>query len=110
LPGGNREIEDTHERKARTPTESEDTHWAEIEGRKSRTPTHRKSRTPTRLPGFFFSESGCPGLFFRTVRHRELATKTNVLIIHFVDTSHSALLRMWDKPQRGYKAMGYRMA
>ncbi|MGQ0598812.1 TOTE conflict system archaeo-eukaryotic primase domain-containing protein [Aquabacterium sp.] len=41
--------------------------------------------------------------------HREHATKTDVRIIDFVDTGHPALLRMWDKRQRGYKAMGYRM-
>lgn len=27
-----------------------------------------------------------------------------------VDTGHPALLRMWDKGQRGYRAMGYRIA
>lgn len=42
--------------------------------------------------------------------HREHATKTDVRIIDFVDTGHPALLRMWDKRQRGYKAMGYRLA
>lgn len=41
--------------------------------------------------------------------HRELASKTDVRIIDFVDTGHPALLRMWDKRQRGYRAMGYRM-
>lgn len=41
--------------------------------------------------------------------HREHAGKTNVRIIDFVDTGHSALLRMWDKRQHGYRAMGYRM-
>jgi len=30
-------------------------------------------------------------------------------IIDFVDAGHPALLRMWDKRQRGYRAMGYRM-
>lgn len=39
--------------------------------------------------------------------HREHATKTDVRIIDFVDTGHPALLRMWDKRQRGYRAMGY---
>ncbi len=39
--------------------------------------------------------------------HREHAGKTNVKIIDFVDTGHPALLRMWDKRQRGYRAMGY---
>ncbi len=42
--------------------------------------------------------------------HCEHATKTDVRIIDFVDTGHPALLRMWDKRQRGYRAMGYRMA
>jgi len=30
-----------------------------------------------------------------------------VRIIDFVDTGHPALLRMWDKRQRGYRAKGY---
>jgi len=42
--------------------------------------------------------------------HREHAEKTDVRIIDFVDTGHAALLWMWDKRQRGYRAMGYRMA
>jgi len=42
--------------------------------------------------------------------HREHATKTDVRIIDFVDTGHPALLRMWNKRQSGYRAMGYRMA
>lgn len=41
--------------------------------------------------------------------HREHATKTDVRVIDFVDTGHPALLRMWDKRQRGYRAMGYRI-
>ena len=41
--------------------------------------------------------------------HREHATKTDVRIIDFVDSGHPALLRMWDKRQRGYRAMGYRV-
>lgn len=41
--------------------------------------------------------------------HREHAGKTDVRIIDFVDTGHGALLRMWDKRRRGYKAMGYRI-
>lgn len=40
--------------------------------------------------------------------HREHATKTDVRIIDFVDTSHPALLRMWEKRRQGYRAMGYR--
>jgi len=41
--------------------------------------------------------------------HREHASKADVRIVDFVDTGHPALLRMWDKRQRGYRAMGYRM-
>ena len=42
--------------------------------------------------------------------HREHVNKTDVRIIDFVDAGHPALLRMWDKRQRGYRAMGYLMA
>jgi hypothetical protein len=35
--------------------------------------------------------------------------KIDVRTIDFVDTGHSALLRMWAKRQRGDKAMGYRV-
>ncbi len=41
--------------------------------------------------------------------HREQAGKTDVRIIDFVDSSHSALLRMREKRQRGYRAIGYRI-
>ncbi|QTF09699.1 DEAD/DEAH box helicase family protein [Brenneria izadpanahii] len=41
--------------------------------------------------------------------HREHAGKTDVRIIDFVDKGYPVLLRMWDKRQRGYKAMGYRI-
>lgn len=41
--------------------------------------------------------------------HREHADKTRVRIIDFVDAAHPVLLRMWDKRQRGYQAMGYRV-
>ena len=41
--------------------------------------------------------------------HREHNTKTDVRIFDFVDTGHPALLRMWDKRQRGYRVMGYRI-
>ncbi|KAB0617458.1 DEAD/DEAH box helicase [Castellaniella defragrans] len=41
--------------------------------------------------------------------HREHASKTEVRVIDFVDTGHPVLLRMWDKRQRGYRAMGYRI-
>ena len=30
-------------------------------------------------------------------------------IIDFVDAGHPVLLRMWDKRQHGYQAMGYRI-
>ncbi len=41
--------------------------------------------------------------------HREHATKSDVRVIDFVDTGHPALLRMWEKRQRGYRAMGYKI-
>lgn len=42
--------------------------------------------------------------------HREHADKVSVRIIDFVDAGHPALLRMWNKRQAGYRAMGYRLA
>jgi len=41
--------------------------------------------------------------------HREHVSKSDVRIIDFVDTGQPALLRMWDKRQRGYRAMGYKI-
>lgn len=41
--------------------------------------------------------------------HREHATKTDVRIVDFVDAGHPALLKMWEKRQCGYRAMGYRI-
>jgi len=41
--------------------------------------------------------------------HREHVSKADVRIIDFVDAGHPALLRMWEKRQRGYRAMGYRV-
>ena len=41
--------------------------------------------------------------------HREHADKSNVRIVDFVDTDQPALMRMWEKRQRGYKAMGYQI-
>lgn len=41
--------------------------------------------------------------------HREQFGKVSVRIIDFVDTGHPALVRMWSKRQRGYRAMGYRV-
>ncbi|KIQ37693.1 TOTE conflict system archaeo-eukaryotic primase domain-containing protein [Pseudomonas viridiflava] len=42
--------------------------------------------------------------------HRSHADKVDVRVIDFVDAGNAALMRMWDKRQAGYKAMGYRMA
>ena len=42
--------------------------------------------------------------------HRTHANKTHVRIVDVVDTGHSALMRMWERRRRGYKAMGYRFA
>jgi len=41
--------------------------------------------------------------------HRAHATKTDVRIHDYIDTGHPAVRRMWDKRQRGYRAMGYRI-
>jgi superfamily II DNA or RNA helicase len=41
--------------------------------------------------------------------HRECASKKDVGLIDFVDTGHPVLLRMWEKRQGGYRAMGYRV-
>jgi superfamily II DNA or RNA helicase len=40
--------------------------------------------------------------------NRAHVSKSNVRIIDIVDSGHPALMRMWGKRQRGYKAMGYR--
>ena len=40
---------------------------------------------------------------------REHASKNSVRIVDFVDEGHPALLRMWDRRQRAYQAMGYRV-
>jgi len=42
--------------------------------------------------------------------HREQTGKTEVRIFDFVDSGHPVLLRMWDKRQRGYRAMGYKVS
>ena len=39
--------------------------------------------------------------------HREHAARIDVRIVDFVDTGDPALRRMWDRRQRGYRAMGY---
>ena len=41
--------------------------------------------------------------------HREHDGKTDILVIDFIDRSHPSLLRMWNKRQTGYKAMGYQI-
>ncbi|MCL2310847.1 MAG: DEAD/DEAH box helicase family protein [Proteobacteria bacterium] len=41
--------------------------------------------------------------------HREHVNKTDIHIVDFVDIGLPVLLRMWDKRQRGYRAMGYRV-
>jgi superfamily II DNA or RNA helicase len=38
--------------------------------------------------------------------HREHAGKSSVRIVDFVDEGHPALLRMWERRQRGYQALG----
>jgi superfamily II DNA or RNA helicase len=42
--------------------------------------------------------------------HREHTSKTDVRIIDVVDVGHPALLRMWEKRKRGYRAIGYRVS
>ena len=39
--------------------------------------------------------------------HREHAAKTGVRVLDYVDGGHPALLRMWERRQRGYRTMGY---
>ena len=39
--------------------------------------------------------------------HREYAGKHDVRIYDYVEKDHAQLSRMWDKRQRGYRAMGY---
>jgi superfamily II DNA or RNA helicase len=41
--------------------------------------------------------------------HREHASKSDVLIYDYVDAGSPVLERMWEKRQRGYRAMGYRI-
>lgn len=42
--------------------------------------------------------------------HRSHTDKVDVRVIDFVDAGNVALMRMWNKRQAGYKAMGYRIA
>jgi superfamily II DNA or RNA helicase len=41
--------------------------------------------------------------------HREHAGKTGVRVLGYVDVGHPARHRMWEKRQRGYRAMGYQV-
>ncbi|MES2262666.1 MAG: DEAD/DEAH box helicase family protein [Pseudomonadota bacterium] len=41
--------------------------------------------------------------------HREHIGKTDILIHDYVELDHLQLVRMWEKRQRGYRAMGYRV-
>jgi len=41
--------------------------------------------------------------------HREQVDKHHVCIIDFIDSGHPSLLRMWQRRQCGYRAMGYRV-
>lgn len=41
--------------------------------------------------------------------HREYAGKTDILIHDYAELDHPQLARMWEKRQRGYRAMGYRV-
>jgi len=41
--------------------------------------------------------------------NREHQNKRGVRIIDFIDTGHPALLRMWQRRKRGYRAIGYRV-
>ena len=38
--------------------------------------------------------------------HRDHIDKTDIRILDFIDLSHPALMRMWEKRQNGYRAMG----
>jgi superfamily II DNA or RNA helicase len=41
--------------------------------------------------------------------HRDHVSKTDILIHDYVEIDHPQLSRMWEKRQRGYRAMGYRV-
>lgn len=42
--------------------------------------------------------------------HRAHVNKTDILILDYVEADHPVLARMWEKRQRGYRAMGYEVA
>jgi superfamily II DNA or RNA helicase len=39
--------------------------------------------------------------------HREHAAKSGVRVLDYIDGTHPALQRMWERRQLGYRAMGY---
>ena len=41
--------------------------------------------------------------------HRDHAHKSDILIYDYVELDHPQLYRMWEKRQRGYRAMGYKV-
>lgn len=41
--------------------------------------------------------------------HRDQANKSDILIYDYVEQDHPQLYRMWEKRQRGYRAMGYQV-
>ena len=41
--------------------------------------------------------------------HRDHANKSDILIYDYVEQDHAQLYRMWEKRQRGYRAMGYQV-
>lgn len=41
--------------------------------------------------------------------HREHVDKSDVRIVDFIDADHPVLMRMWEKHQRRYQAMGYQI-
>ena len=41
--------------------------------------------------------------------HRDHADKSDILIYDYVEQDHPQLYRMWEKRQRGYRAMGYQV-
>ena len=41
--------------------------------------------------------------------HRQCDGKSDVKIYDYIDIENVAVRRMWDKRQRGYRAMGYRV-
>ena len=41
--------------------------------------------------------------------HRDHADKIDILIYDYVENDHPQLYRMWEKRQRGYRAMGYQV-